>query len=244
VATGCLVCCALWGQAQLSTQPEKKDTRDGNKQFEKDNYTDAEASYKKALTKKKDMPEAVFNLGDAVYEQKRYDEAIKQFEQSAKTNPDPLVKAKAYHNLGNVYLEQRKWQDAANAYINALKLNPNDRDTKYNLAYANAMLVQQKNQNQQKNDKDKKDNKDQKQQNKDQQNKDNNKNDQKPDQPKNGDQGQDKKEGQKQAGAQPKLTKEEAEKLLKALNDEEQKTNNKVQQKQARPANVKIEKDW
>src|SRR5208282_5917086 len=52
-----------------STQTEKTDTRNGNKQFDKENYTDAEADYKKAIEKKNNMPEAVFNMGDAVYEQ-------------------------------------------------------------------------------------------------------------------------------------------------------------------------------
>ena len=89
------------------------------------------------------MPEATFNLGDAVYQQKRYDEAAKQFQLSAQTNPDKSVKAKAYHNLGNTFLEQKKYEDAAKAYKNALKENSKDADTKYNLAYANAMLKQQ-----------------------------------------------------------------------------------------------------
>ena len=54
------------------------------------------------------MPEAMFNLGDAIYKQKRYDEAIKQFQSAAQTNPDPHVKAQAYHNIGNAYLEQAR----------------------------------------------------------------------------------------------------------------------------------------
>jgi TolA-binding protein len=84
----------------LSTAPDKKETRNGNKQFDKGVYTDAEASYKKALDKKNNMPEATFNLGDAVYEQKRYDEAAKQFQLSAQTNTDKTVKAKAWARQG------------------------------------------------------------------------------------------------------------------------------------------------
>ncbi len=225
----------------LSTTPEKKETRNGNKQFDKGVYTDAEASYKKALDKKNNMPEATFNLGDAVYQQKRYDEAAKQFQLSAQTNTDKTVKAKAYHNLGNTFLEQQKWEDAAKAYKEALKNNPKDADTKYNLAYANAMLIQQKNQDKQnKDNKDKKDDKkdkkdDKKDQNKDDKNKDQNKDQQS--------KNQDKKD-QQQKGQQPKLSKEEAEKLLQALQGEEQKTNQKMQQKQMKVVNVKIEKDW
>jgi Ca-activated chloride channel family protein len=94
---------ALQAQIPFSTAPEKEATRNGNKQFEKENYAEAEAAYKKALDKKNNMPEANFNLGDAQYQQKRYEEAEKQFTLSAKTNSDNTVKAKAYHNLGNSF---------------------------------------------------------------------------------------------------------------------------------------------
>lgn len=230
---------------KLSTNTEKRETRNGNTQYEKGAYTDAEASYKKALDKKNNMPEATFNLGDAVYAQKRYDEAAKQFLLVAQTNPDKLIKAKAYHNLGNVFLQQQKWQEAVNAYKDALKNNPADTDTKYNLAYANKKLQEQQNQ-QKKDNKDKKD--DKKEDKKDQQQKqDQNKDDQNKQKDKKEQQGQgdkDKQQQGKQPQQQPKLSKEEAEKMLQALQGEEQKTNQKMQQKQVKVVNVKIEKDW
>ena len=237
----CFFALSASAQFNFSTQKEKTDTRTGNKQFDKENYTDAEASYKKALDRKNNMPEATFNLGDAVYKQKRYDEAIKQFQLSAQTNPDPKVKAQAYHNLGNTYLEQRKWEDAVKSYKESLKINANDKDTKYNLAYANSMLIQQKNQQQNKKDDKKDKDKDKKDDKKDQQQGKNP--DSKPDD-KPGDKGKDQqgKNDQKKSGGQ--MTREQAEKLLQALKDEEQKTNQKVQQKQVKASNVKIQKDW
>ena len=51
-------------------------------------------------------------------------------------------------------------------------------------------------------------------------------------------------EDQKKTGGQPQMTKEQAEKLLQAIQDEEQKTNQKVQQKQVKAVNVKVQKDW
>jgi Ca-activated chloride channel family protein len=235
---------AVTAKAQVFSQPERKETRTGNTQFDKGQYAEAEGSYKKALDKKNNMPEATFNLGDAVYQQKKWDDAIKQFQLSAQTNPDPLVKAKAYHNLGNTYLEQKKWDEAIAAYKNALRNNPNDKDTKYNLAYANAMKPKQQNDgsgqdnkdDKKEQDKDKQDQKkpDDKQDKKDEQNKDQ--------QAKDGD-----KKDQKdkpQQGQQPKISKEDAEKLMQALMNEEQKTAQKMQEKQAKPVTVKIAKDW
>lgn len=222
--------------------PEKTETRTGNKHFNKGNYADAEASYKKALDKKNNMPEATFNLGDAVYQQKRYDEAAKQFQLSAQTNTDKSVKAKAYHNLGNTHLSQQKWDEAVKAYKNALKENPHDAETKYNLAYANAKLKEQQQNGGGQNNKDnknKKEEKKDKQENQDKKDGDNDKQDKQ-----QADNKEPKEEKDKKQGQQPKLSKEEAEKMLQALQNEEQKTNQKMQQKQVKAVAVKIEKDW
>jgi len=211
------------------SQEERSLTREGNKYFDKQKYADAEASYKKALEKKSSFPEAVFNLGDAMYKQGRYDDASKQFELAAKMLPDTALKARCYHNLGNCSMEKKEYEDAVKAYKQALKLNPNDKDTKYNLAYANAKL------------RDKQQNK-QGQKNQDQQNKDNKQDQDKKDQ-QNKDGKGDKDEKQKKGNGK-EISKEQAEKLLEALKAEEQKTQEKMQKKMAKPQDAKLEKDW
>lgn len=214
-------------QAQLPFLylPERVETREGNKQYKDGKFADAEAAYKKALDKKNNMPEAQFNLGNAIYEQKRYDTAMAQFRIAAQTNPDTTVKVKALHNLGNCYMQQEKWKEAIDCYKQSLKMLPGDTNTKYNLAYANEKLREQQKQNQQNKN-------DQQQQQKQQEQKQN--------EPKQ----QDQKEQQQKQQPQPKLSKEEAEKLMQALQNEEQKTNQKMQQKQVKAVKVKIEKDW
>lgn len=230
----------IWGLLSLVSilhaQEERGLTREGNKQFGKEKYSDAEASYKKALEVKNNFPEAVFNLGDAMYKQGRYDDAAKQFLLASTLIKDTTLKAQAYHNMGNCSMEKKEYEEAVKSYKQALKINPRDIDTKYNLAYANAKL------------KDKQQNKQDQKDNKNQQNKDNKKDQDKKDQDKKGDQ---KKEGDKgdkgdkqdkKAGG--KLTKEQADKLLQALSAEEQKTQEKMQKKMAKPQEVKVQKDW
>ena len=232
----CLLPASLWSQSENAL------TRSGNKDFKKGNYSEAEVNYRKALEKKNNMPEATFNLGDAVYQQKRFEEAGKQFQLSAQTSTDPVVKAKAYHNLGNTHMAEQKYEDAIKAYKQALKANPKDADTKYNLAYANSMLQQQQQQQKDKDkDKDKKEDKDDKEKQdkpKDDKGKDQQQKDQQDQQAKDGN------KDKKQQGQQPKLSKEEAEKLLQALQNEEQKANQKMQKANAKPADGKVEKDW
>lgn len=219
-----LVSCLMSHVSYLSAQEERGLARDGNKYFDKQKYADAEASYKKAIEKKSNFPEAIFNLGDAMYKQGRYDDAAKQFELAAKLLADTALKARSFHNLGNCSLEKKEYEDAIKAYKQALRLNPADKDTKYNLAYANAKL------------KDKQQNKpDQNKQNKD------NKQDQDKKDQKDKDEKGDKKE---KKGTGKELSKEQAEKLLEALKAEEQKTQEKMQKKTAKPQDAKLEKDW
>ena len=254
--------CLMSHVSCLHAQEERSLTRDGNKQFDKQKYADAEASYKKALETKNNFPEAVFNLGDAMYKQGRYDDAAKQFQLASKLLTDSLMKARAFHNLGNCSMEKNEYEEAVRAYKQALRLNPSDRDTKYNLAYANAKLKDNSQNNKQnkndqnKQDKDKKDNKkDQNKKDQDKNGQGNNDKDKKDQQGKDDKDKKDPKDGKDKDGQGDKkdqqskknggtMTKEQADKLLEALKAEEQKTQEKMQKKTAKPQEVKVEKDW
>jgi len=207
---------------------------DGVNLYNEKKFSDAEVNFKKGSENAPDNFEAKFNLGDAYYKQQRYDEAIKSFQSALANAKTDEEKAKIYHNVGNSLLKAQKLKESIGAYKESLKLNPNDQETKYNLSYALNMLKNQ-NQNQkqnQKNDKNKDQNKDQQKQNQDQQKQDQ----QKQDQQKQNQQQQNQKQKEQ------KISKEEAERILDAL-----KNNEKDLQKQLRRVRgqkVKTEKDW
>jgi tetratricopeptide (TPR) repeat protein len=168
---------------------------------------------------------------------KSYQSALSQ----AKTKNE---KAKVYHNIGNSLLKSNQIQESIDAYKNSLKLNPNDEETKYNLSYALSMLKNQQNQNKQNQDKnqqnkdqnkDQNQNKDQKQQNKDQQNKQNQPNQDKQDQ--NAQQ-----DATKQKQQQNKISKQEAERILQALKNNEKELQKKLRKQKGTP--IKTDKDW
>jgi Ca-activated chloride channel homolog len=211
-------------------QSERKLIREGNKLYKEKKFTDAEVNYKKSLNANKNSKTGQFNLGDAYYKQGKFEEAAQQFQPLiADKNVSDSEKSRAYHNLGNSYLQAKKYEESINAYKNALKLNSKDNDTRYNLAYAQSMLQQQQQQQQQKQDdnKDKDKNKDQQQQQKQQEQ-------QKKD--------EQKKEEQKQAQQKQKISKEDAEKMLQALNNDEKNTQKKFGKKES--ARIAIEKNW
>ena len=75
----------LWSQEEGAEQPveppkvklaEKQILRKGNDLFKEKRFVDAEVKYKKALQKNPYYETAGYNLGNAVYEQQRYEEAL------------------------------------------------------------------------------------------------------------------------------------------------------------------------
>jgi Ca-activated chloride channel homolog len=218
-------------------QSERSLIREGNHQYKDNKFADAEVNYRKALEKNKELSQGTFNLGDALYKQGRFDEAAEQYRNIASKSGDANLKSQAYHNLGNSLLKGQKIPESIAAYKEALKLSPNDADTKYNLEYAKALLKQQQQQQQQNKDQKKDEKQKQDQQKQNQSKQDQQKQEQKKEE-------QQQKEQQQRQAQQKKqqISKEDAERILEALKNEEKDVQKKLHKRV--PARVKVEKDW
>ena len=223
----------------------RKMLRQGNELYQKEQFTDASVAYQKALGSNSNYDKASYNLGNALYKNKNYKEAIPQYELTAKTSIDKGIKAEAFHNIGNAMMESKNYQGAVDAFKNALRNNSVDDETRYNLAVAQQLLDKEK--------QDKKDDKN-KDKNKDKDKKDKDKKD-KDDKDKDGDGDKDKdkkqdpkkdkkKEPQKPKPQPGKMTPQQVKQLLESLNNEEKKTQKKMNAKKAKGKKVKQEKDW
>lgn len=244
-------------------QQERKFIREGNELFEKQDFEKAEVEYRKAADKKADSFEAAFNMADALYKQKKYDEALQQFSALAKEEKNKERLGEIFHNIGNTLLAMEKTDESIEAYKESLRNRPDAEETKYNLEFARYQQQQQQNedqnkddQNQDNQDQNKDQNKEQDQQNKDQKDQDQQKDQQNKDQQdqqkdQNKDQnkdGQNKdQQDQQQQPQQGKISKEDAERLLEALQNDEKNVQEKVQKQKAqeqKAKKMKIEKDW
>lgn len=231
-------------------QKENKHIRSGNDNYYEDSYKDAEVDYMRALEKNPESAKGQYNLGDALYKQENYEDATKLFGNVASRDADAETKAKAFYNLGNSYIKAQKLPEAIESYKSALRLNPDDMDTKYNLEYAKKMMQQQEqeqeNQDQDKDQEDKED----KQDKQDQENKDQNQDQENQDQQEeNQDQQQDQQDQQNQQQNQqqpqpPQISKQDAERMLEALKNDENKTLEKVKLQQVPAKTTSTEKDW
>lgn len=267
--------------AQAQKYPERRIMRSGNKDFKEGSYLDSEVKYRQALEMVPGMYEGLFNLGDALYKQERFDDAARMWERvAADSTRSKVERAEALYNIGNGLFRQQKLQEALEKYKESLRLNPFDRDAKFNLALTKKLLEenqddnrdnrnnqddnsgggdQNQNQNQDgsgDNNNDNKDNKDNKdnQDNKDDRNnqnnpdnKDNESNGDNPDNP-DGKNNPDRNEPDKPqpSGQQPSgMSRDEAERMLQAMQNEEDKTRDKVDRKKAAAvAGAKSGKNW
>ena len=75
----------------IFAQHENKLIREGNSKFDEKDYENAEVFYKKVLDKEKyDEFRANFNIADALYKQKKYEEAIKMFKELADSQKEKI----------------------------------------------------------------------------------------------------------------------------------------------------------
>lgn len=206
----------------------------GVEQFNQKKFGDSEINFRKGIEKDSSAVIPYFNLGDAYYKQKKYDEAMKAYQNVLSKTKDKELKGKAFYNIGNSLLDDNKLKESIEAYKNSLKMNPKDDEAKYNLSYALKKLRDEENQKKQ----DKKDD----QQNKDDKNKDKNDKQDQQNQNQNDKKDQDKQKQQQPQNQKPKMSKEQAEQILNALKDNEKDMQKKLRKKVGE--HVKVEKDW
>jgi Ca-activated chloride channel homolog len=226
-------------------QGEKKFIRQGNKAFGHGEFKEAEIDYQKALEKNRQSEIGEFNLGGALFKQDNFEESATLFNNASRRNLPEQQRAGAFHNLGNSMVQLQQFEQAVEAYKNALRLNPDDLDTKYNLLYAQQMLRQQQEQQQDQQDQnDQQDQQDQQDKQDQAQNQDQEK--QQDQQQQDSQQKDSQQDQQQQAQSQPKqISKEDAERMLQALQEREKRTMEKLKMEEFKNAKrVTTEKDW
>lgn len=240
VASSVLVLIATHLFSQVPQDP--KFVYSGNEKFKTGNHAASVSDYQEAIKINPNNYKARFNLGNALYQngmdvktgkvnvpmalkmtpdslsKKIFEEAAQNYALVANTVSNKDTLQHVWHNIGNSYLQMKEYQQAVDAYKKALKLNPKDEDTRYNLAYALKHLPPKKNGGGGSK------NQNQNQKEEDKENKDPKKNDAAPN--------------------KSEMSKEQAEQILKALMNKEQKLQDKRKQKPEDASNNSVEKDW
>ncbi len=244
---------------------------EGNELIADEDFVSAEMEYRKAISEQATTVAGAYNLGTSYYKSGNLDESLYRLQQATETATSKSEKHKAFHNIGNILMQNKKCKEAVEAYKNALRNNPSDDETRYNLSVAKICAEEQQKQEDQnkddkkdqdkkdenKEDQDKKDNKDKEGENKedkkdegdqekkegeDEKDEDGKPNDEKKDKEK-GD--EDKKKEQQKPQPQPgQLSPQQIKNLLEAMNNQEQKVQEKMNAEKQKGVKIKTEKDW
>jgi len=244
---------------------------EGNELIENEDFVSAEMEYRKAISERSTTIAGVYNLGTAYYKSGNLEESLYRLQQATETATSKSEKHKAFHNIGNILMQNKKCKEAVEAYKSALRNNPSDDETRYNLSVAKICAEEEQKQEDQNKD-DKKD-QDKKDENKEDQDKKENKDkegDNKEDKKDEGDQekkegedekdeegkpkeekkdkgkgDEDKKKEQPKPQPQPgQLSPQQIKNLLEAMNNQEQKVQEKMNAEKQKGVKIKTEKDW
>ena len=223
----------------LSAQVDRREVRAGNRSFKKEAWREAEVDYRKAQLKDSLSLAAGYNLANALYRQEDYEGAAKAME------PVREIAAGSsdyFYNLGDVALQKKDYQAAVDAFKQSLLLNPADLDAKENYIYAKKMLENQQNGGGGDNNQDQNQNNDQNQDNQDQ-NQDNN--DNKDNNNDNNQDNQDQNNDNQSQQQDPKISPQQAQQMLQAIQAKEKETQDKVnKEKAALLKSRQKEKNW
>ncbi len=268
-----IFCISFLGFSQENKERMQAEKQANNYVYEanellSEDFVAAEMEYRKALSKQSDNIAGMYNLGNSYYEKGNFEEALYRHQQTAKLATSKTAKHKAFHNMGNVLMKNKKCKEAVEAYKSALRNNPSDDETRYNLALAKECAKQQEDENKDDENKEDKDNsddkKDEDKENKDdknEENKDNKDGEDKEDEKKDGEDKEDEKkpedkkddknkgdkEKEEKKKPQPKpgqLSPQQIKSLLEAMNNQEQKVQEKMNAEKQKGVKVKTEKDW
>lgn len=243
--------------------------RSGNAALERGDSTQAFLLYDRALAENPNEDRARFNKAIALAKPEKIEEAMTLYQVIAESNEQTEMKADAWYNMGNLAFRQQQFDKAVEYYKNALRLQPNDQDAKHNYYLAKNMQQQQQEQEQQQQNQQGDQNQDQKDQNRenqqqqkqqDQQNQGDQQQDGQQDQQQEGNQEQESEQEQQQGGQQgeeqeqqegkeqkvpvARLSKEETERLLEALENQEKQLQGKLLEQKPKKKGRKPEKDW
>ncbi len=83
-------------------------------------------------------PDSLFSAANKFYQQENYEKALEHYQQIEKQQ---LESAELFFNMANIYYKTNQVAPSVYYYEKALQLSPNDQDIKFNLEFANAMVL-------------------------------------------------------------------------------------------------------
>lgn len=248
------ICCTLCGTAQQMTEQDY--IRSGNKFYADSLFEKAEVEYRKALEINSASTDALYNLGNALFNQvaqtpAKAGESLDQYKTAAKLETDKARLAQIYHNMGVLLYLGEQYGESVAAYKESMRNNPHDDETRYNLAkamYMNKQQEQQQDKQEQEQEEQQEQKQEQEQQKQEEQQQEQQQQEQQNQQQQQEQQNEQQQEQQQQEAQQQQseeqISKENAEQILNALMQDEKDIQEKQKKMMQQQQGKTLEKDW
>jgi Ca-activated chloride channel family protein len=228
-----------------------KKNKEGIGYYTEEKYEEALGAYRDAQLEVPESPELHFNIGNTLYQQKKYEEAQEEYLQALSTD-DALLQSQIFYNIGNCQYRLNKLVEAVDSYKKDLEINPDDMDAKHNLEFVRNKLKEMAQQQQQQAQQEQQQNMQEQDQEQQQQQGEQAQEQQQAgeeqqaqqqegeEQPEEGSEEQQQQQAQKAEG---EMTEEEAQRILDALKDDEQEVQKEIRKAQS-SGKKQVAKDW
>ncbi len=229
----------------------KQNGRVGNDHLKQEQYEEAAIAYQEGLSSYQPSEETdqtyyglQNNLGLSLHRQENFEEAGRAFEEALVHAPNEDAMTRSAFNAGNNAFTHQQLERALEHYQTALLADPNNEDAKFNYEFVSRQLQEQQNQQQDSGeDEEQEDEQQEDEQNEQQEGEQN----QEQNEGEQGEQGEQEQNEQEQSGEQNEpreapLTREQAERILEALENDEEELLREIQKMEGRPR--RVAKDW
>ena len=132
----------------LTSYAESVDSKiqKGITQYHEGQYKEAGENFTSAQTDRPEDTRLGYNLGNSLYKEKKFQEALETYTHSSLNEKDPDIRKNSIYNAGNTLVKLGKLKEAESAYKKVLTLDASDMDAKYNLEYVREQLKQKEEQ--------------------------------------------------------------------------------------------------
>ncbi|WP_375511762.1 tetratricopeptide repeat protein [uncultured Nostoc sp.] len=121
-------------QSSDTGTPERSQMiQQANTLYNQGNFKGAEENLRQFIKKYPEDAFGHFQLGNALFQEKKPEEAISAYQEAIRLQPKYAL---AYNASGMVYASQSRWEEAITQYKKALEINPNYGEALTNFALA------------------------------------------------------------------------------------------------------------
>jgi len=244
----------MMGSVLLGPGDGKKKGRKGNAQYVQEQYSEAVASYQDGVRSVQENGAGAVhsgllnNLGAALFRSGDAEQAGIAFSSAAAMAMSPEDLVRASYNAGNAAFSAQQLEASLENYRRALLNDPSNADAKFNYEFVKRQLDEQQeqeqdsDQNEEENDQEQDGEQDQENSDENQDGEDQQEQQDNPDDQTQQEQDQQQEQEQREREDPTKLSQEEAQRILQALENEEEQLLRQVQKMKTRPR--RVEKDW